>query len=244
MEIHPAYRKRLAQMLDDITHQRSVSPQPDAVVVCAEEQGMSLSASLRRADHVVIEAGFQAAADSTQQGLLEALCQVMESKPIQECADHAAIYVERMLRDPAEAPLVRGLVTPDNADPQLAMIQSLVRKLLAAYRATSGYGQTSNFFDRPVSPAWKALSEGQRMERVRKVLEDHAMTRLVTLLGMEGLKRVVVQFVAEMDNLAKHDLLVKLDELLRMAVEPTLQTVSRVRSDTNVVRIAEKKKTS
>jgi hypothetical protein len=242
LEIHPSYVQGLLGVLAQVRHEQPLPGTAVGDLVSVSEEVVTLTAVVERRRRAVVQAAFQGAATATQRGLLEALCRAMEKKPIQECADHALIAVERGLRDPAAAPPVAGLVTPDNADPAFALPQRLVRALLAEYRRQTGYTDTANFFDRPVSAHWAQLTLEQRQSALQDALRAEEGGRHLELVGLDGPKRVVVRFTAELDSNARQEILARLETRLRQTVEPALHITTQVKADTNILRTADKKK--
>lgn len=241
LDIHPCYRQRLGDVLKRVTHEGSLAADDKHELISATRDGVTLTALVARARHTVARAVFQGAATPVQRGLMESLCAIMESTPLQECADHALIAVEHALRDPSLSPPVAGLVTPENADPAFALPQSLVRAILDEYRSRTGRTETANFYDHPISERWARTSTQERTASLQRALEAQGMTGQVELVGMDGPKRVVVRFPNDLSSAAKQALLVRLEGALRQTVEPTLHVVAQVKADVNILRLPEKK---
>jgi len=243
MHIHSAYQQRAIEAGTSAQHQRVLEGSGELVLVVAMAEELKLQALVNPKTHVMEQAAFAGAQTSIDRGLLETLCIVMEGKPIQECADHAAIFAERALRDPAAAPLVPGLLTPDNGDPAFRLLQSLARQLRCQYAEQTGCTNTINFFDRRPSGQWRKLSEAARIDLLNEAIQKEQLSRQLRVLGVQEGKRVVVAFVAPLSGHEQQALLVKLETTLRQTVESTLQIMLETKSDTNVVRIPNVKKT-
>lgn len=240
--IHQSYSDGIAAVLADVQHEMSPQPAPGQLEITARSGHLGLRAVVDPKTTIVRQAGFQGAEESVERGLLEMLCRVMEGRPIQECADHATIAVEQALRDKSLPLPVAGVVTPDNADPAFQLPQTLVRLLLADYRAQTGYSATQNFFDLPASAAWSKLSEQERFDKITAALAEDTEGSAIELVKMDGLKRVVVRFLSAMPSHRMQQLLVRLEHHLHRTVEPTLQLTAQVRMDANILRMPEQKK--
>jgi hypothetical protein len=243
LAIHPCYRDSLRRVLAEVRHERPLTGVNGQEPVSVSAQGVTLTALIQAARRAVAQAGFGGAANPVQRGLMEALCVEIEGRPLQEAADHALIAVESRLRDRSQPPPVPGLVTPDNADPAFALPQQLVRALLAEYRARTGWNDTANFYDTPVRSPWARLSEAERSDALCRQLETPSFAGKLELAGMDGPKRVVVRFVGDMPSDARQQMLCQLEEQLRQHVEPTLHVTAQAKSDINILRQPEKKKT-
>jgi hypothetical protein len=244
MDIHPAYKVRVELLGADARHEGSLAPAAGLILLCVVREGITLEALIREATHQVVAAAFRGVMAAQQRGLMEGLCRVMEGRPIQDCADHAVIAVERAVRDPAHAAPVRGLLTPENADPSFVLVQSLVRDLRAQYARETGFVSTVNFFDAQPSEAWRRLSDDQRMEKLHEAIGTGGWGERLRLLGIQDRKRVVVGFADDVGSGEQQQVLIQLEELLRREVEPTLQLLMQAKSDTNVVRMPTNRKTT
>jgi len=244
LAIHPAYHAAVRRLRSHIAHEAGLEPGAGQQLVTATRDGVLLHALVSPATRIVRRAAFQGAGSAVQRVLMECLCAIMEGKPLQECADHATIFVERCLRDPNAIPPVPGVVTPENADPAFALPQSLVRELLGQCHPPTGDRSTENFYDRPVGASWAAFSTHQRSEAVERVLRNQNMSSHVAVLGIDGLKRVIVSFTTESSSGERQTLLARLEAELHRTVEPTLQVVAQAKADTNVLRIIEKRQAS
>ena len=203
----------------------------------AERDGLALQALVDPARHHCIKrAVFKGAATPLQRGLLEALCRGMEGRPIQNAGDHAGIELEFSLRDRAGPRHVAGVQQPENADPAFALPTALARGLLADYRRKTGYAETANFFDPPVSASWKALPNEVRMEQLRSALLRHPDGSKLELVRVEGVKRVVVRFAEELSSLEKQACLMRVEADLKARIERELYLYVEPRKDANVLR--------
>lgn len=236
LDVPPCHAERLRALLNDVRHEGPLTPADGHDLVETADQGTTLRALVDRKRRHIARAAFTGAAGATQRGVLEGLCRAIENKPIQEAADHAVIALEFSLREPALPPPVPGVVTPTNAGPAFALPQRLVRGLLAQYRAATGPGDTRNFYDRPIGPRWAELDEPARAAAVRAALDARKLTDTIEVVGMDGPKRVVVQFARPLPNAEQQQLLVDLESHLRDVLEPTLQLTPRIKSDINILR--------
>jgi len=243
MDLHPAYRVRLELAGADARHEGTLAPAAGSMLISVAREGVTLEALIRETTHQVVATAFHGAA-GRQRGLLESLCRGMEGRPIQDCADHAVIAVEHSLRDPAMALPVRGLLTPDNADPSFNLLQSLVRDLRNAYAQKTGFTSTVNFFDARPSEAWRRFTDAERVEKLQGMIDMWGWGERLRVLGIQEQKRVVVGFSGELASGEQQDVLVKLEDMLRQNVEPTLQLLMQAKSDTNVVRLPTNRKTT
>lgn len=242
LDVFPAYRQGLAAMLESVTHEQPLAKIDGRTLVRGTYEGITLEALVDPARHIVQQAAFGGARNPEARAVSEALCRAMEQRPIQECAEHAVIGVERGVRDAKLPAPVPGLVTPDNADPVFVLAQRLVRELLRVYCAETGYRETANFYDRPVTKEWIKRSEAERLELVRAALVSEPGGEQLEVVGMDGLKRAVVQFRGELTSDAKQELLARLDAHVRRNVEPALQLVAQIKADKNVLRLPDKRK--
>jgi hypothetical protein len=173
--------------------------------------------------------------------LLEALCAIMEDKPLLECADHAVIRLEYALRDRAGARPVAGVVTPESVEPAFAPLGTAVRELLAEYRRRTGYDETENRFDPEPSAGWKALTAEQRLARIQAALDGLVAGRGlrsgdVVCTRVDRSTRATVEFRAELPARGKAALMMELERGLKDTVEPVLHLYQEEMHDKNKIR--------
>src|SRR5207245_1768923 len=83
---------------------------------------------LRAPRGIVIDACFDGARED-RAAVLAAFCRMAIGIPLDEIRDHGPLRLLHSLSDPSVAPPVRGLLTPENADPAFAFLAGLCRSL-------------------------------------------------------------------------------------------------------------------
>lgn len=236
-ELPACYRDRLhAALLEGCAHEGDLQREDGWILAESAQAGICLKALVDPADHQIRQAAFSGASTQVQRGVLETLCRILEGRPIQECSDHAVIRVENKLRDGSHPPPVSGVVLPQNAASAFRLPLVLVRALLASYRRKTPYDQTQNFYEDPVSDAWKGMSADEKKVRLEAVLHRHPAGQGVDLVRFDGTKRAVVRFGEPLDDTAKRWRLLRLEELLQETLEPTLQLFLEPMMDANKPR--------
>lgn len=239
--IHTAYQERLARVLESPDRAMPLKSEPGLALVEASCDGITLTALVDPASHTVRKAAYAGATSDVHRGLLEVLCEIMIDRPIQECSDHATIYLEHRLRDPSQPRPVSGIITPDNADPAFRLPGVLVRALATEYRRTVGQLDAENFFDPSPSPVWRELSAQEKRQRVQA-----ALTEICGVLGLSDAEaslvsvgqddRVFLELNRAAPSAAKGRLLMRIEAHLKTAVEPTLYVYTAERKDLNKIR--------
>ena len=243
LAIHAAYQDRLAKAIESPMHAGALAPEAGLELVQVTSEGVTLTALVDPATHTVRRAAYSGTLTTVQRGLLETLCHIMAGRPMLECSDHAAIYLEHGLRDPSHPRPVSGIVTPNNADPVFQLPHKLVRALAQTYwNATGSSGPGGeNFFDPPASPAWRALSPEERLQRVQRALVDIRATlqlpdTAIASVTVEGVTRVFLDLAVDMPSAAKGALLMTLEAQLKARVEDKLHVYMIERKDLNKIR--------
>lgn len=139
-------------------------------VFTVENGGGKLSVAVD-AEGLVTEAkhqGFQ----GPEKSLMDSFCGVMTGRPLQESAEHGPIRLEAQLRDPSKPIKVKGLLTPETADPIFATPTKLVRQLWQNYLAKTGVEAQRNFWRDPVPKAWLSLSPEEKMKHAQMKLTE------------------------------------------------------------------------
>jgi hypothetical protein len=241
--IHAAYRRKLAEVLASVAHEKPASPSGSGLVVVAERDGARLWANVDPTTHFIHQSGFSGTDDPVVRGLLEETCRILEGVPVVEASDHAVIRLEAGLRDEASPAPVRGAILPQNAGEPFAGVQRLVRDLVARYRSETGFADVGNVFDQPVADSWLRSSNDRRLEAARAALGAVPGAGNLEIARTDGLRRLVVHFADGFDRLSEQQsLLVRAESHLGKALRTPLQLVLEARADKNVIRHLEPRK--
>jgi hypothetical protein len=233
---HSAYRRGLQEALQHCTHEGGLEAESGLELVEARNGGVVLRALVYPADHTVRKVRYQGAVSQVQRGLLERLSGLLEGKPIQECADHAAIHLEYRLRDHSQPSPVPGIVLPQNVGSMFSLPLQLVRGLLADYRGQRDFWETENFYTPPMSAEWRQLSRAKRMERLQAATARHPLGSQVTVARLEGAQGVVAELNGASHGRNRGGQLMELETYLKDTVEPTLQVFLEPKVDQNKLR--------
>ncbi len=239
--LHPIYRDAVAQILAGLlTREGTVDAAPGLERLEAARDGWVLGALVDPATHRVRAARHRGARKDTR-ALLEALCAIMEDKPLIECADHAVIRLEHRLRDRSSPRPVAGIVTPESVEPAFVPLTVAVRDLLAEYRRRSGYPETENRFDPEPSADWKALTQDQRLGRIQATLDELIARRGlrsgdVVCTRLDRNTRATVEFRAELPVQGKATLMMALERGLKDSVEGAIHLYQEEMHDKNKIR--------
>ncbi len=240
-DAHPAYREGLRKAYGAMSRRGEIAAGEGAVLLEATRGGTRLMALVDPSGHVIRKAAHGGEASPAEQGLMDAFCGLLEGVTVQEASDHSCIYLEDRLRDYSLEPPVAGVVTPENADPLFRLPMEIVRGLLEAYRDRTGYSDTENFFVRPPSDEWKALSKDEKILKLKGVFDDvpYEGARSGGILDIVEISddfKVTVRFRAELESLKKQELLMKLERAAKANLDDTLQLSMEELKDSSVLR--------
>jgi len=230
------YLEGVHQVLQFCSHEGPLGVEPGFEFVEISYLGTTLRAVVESSTHVVRKAAFQGALSNFDRGVMEMLCRFMEGKPIGECGDHAAIYVEYNLRDHSKPHPVPGIVTPENSDPAFARVTLIVRRLVERYHCKTGFMSHANFYSPPPTSQWASLPSDEKIKRIQAAIESCPDGDGMRVVCLEGAKRVIVKFHEEPDNGTKPGLLMKLENHLKTTTEGTLELYLEPKLDQNKVR--------
>jgi len=230
------YERSIASLLKDCPHRGELGRVANQTLIVATEQDARLSV-LVDANHIVRKAAHEGG-DDMQRALLEALCGLIEGRPLLDSAYHAAQYLDEQLRDKHAARAVPGIAAPHNSHPALGMVERLARTLLDDYRSSQGYHEILSCYDVGPGNDWRSLADDERMERVQAVLDaaapDLGLPRvLCTAAPANG--DVALSF--EEQILSEHgDLLRRLEERIKEQIDPMLYIHLEEMKDGNRLR--------
>lgn len=145
-------------------------PAHDGETIRAREGEGELSVSVN-GEGVVMHAkhsGFTGA----KRALMDKFCAILTARTLQEGAEHGAIRLETELRDPSKPPKVKGLLTPETADPIFETPNQLVRQLWQTFVQTHQLETKRNFWRDPVPSAWVQLSPAEKLKQAQITLTE------------------------------------------------------------------------
>jgi hypothetical protein len=239
--LHPIYRDAVASILaGSLAHEGTLETAAGGERLQAGRDGWTLAVIVDPATHRV-RAARHRQAHGDARALLEALCRIMEDKPLLECADHAVIRLEHRLRDAARPRPVAGVVTPESVEPAFSPLTAAVRELLAEYRRRTGYGETDNRFDPEPSRNWQALTPEQRVQRLQAALDELAAGRGlkagdVVCTRLDRSTRATVEFHVELPAPQKAAMMMALERALKSTLEGTIHLYQEEMHDKNKIR--------
>jgi hypothetical protein len=211
-----------------------------------EDESIQLSLCFEPAGvRTILAARHSGAVDPILRGALDALCEVIERRPLQEAYEHGALRALYAVKEPdLEAP-VAGIVLPANVHPAFEQAKRLIRLLLSSYLNNPAMQVGDNVYEPQPSVTWLDLSDTQRLSTVSAVV-DNLLADLgetagtLQVCGVENNLlhqpvRVMVAF-ASAPRSAPAALLRALEGQLQRKIEPTLQILHQALQDNSKIR--------
>ncbi|MBI4063328.1 MAG: hypothetical protein HY401_03385 [Elusimicrobia bacterium] len=146
----------------------SLTEMPPFVLAESSSDGAVLKALIDPSSHLVAETGFRGRLAPVSRRLVNELCHIMKGKPVNECGDHAVIFLEHALRDKSQRRLNSGITTPRNSWFVFKELTHLVREMADDYRRKTKYDDRQNFYLPASSPQWQRASDSNKLELVRE----------------------------------------------------------------------------
>ena len=200
--------------------------------------GVYLKVLIKKTDHFIVDASYCGEFTLTpmQIGILEGLCKLILWKPIQECSDHATIYLENMLRENSVSKGIRGIIMPTNASPLFKLPLQLIRGVKKKYYFENNLEDMSNEFDLPSSDQWIKLSDVERRNQVQQIFIEYNFDKYVDDFYIEGVEKVIIFFKVKVDPRKKRRFLLILEDLLKQNIERNLHLYLEEKTDLNKIR--------
>lgn len=238
-EIQPRYRKALQTIAQAITYEGAlpaVEEGEDHLNFGAERAGAWLRLQVDGRGNIAAARHQGALGD--QRAFLDALCRLAEGRPLRELSEHGLIYLEHELADPTIPHAIRGLLTPENADPLFAWGQSLVRDVYGQYRQTAGEENQKNFWSPRPSPTWMGLGPVDRHKRVQAALleslKELGLTDIkVELVEITNATRLVLSVAEAASKQAFGHQLMRVERWMKARLEPQLELILESLEDRN-----------
>jgi hypothetical protein len=205
----------------------------------AEESGVRLTVEVDGPRLTVISASFGGARDAGEHRVFERFSSLIIGKPLQEAADHGALYTATSLPDDC-AP-VEGIRTPRNAGPAFALAERLIRDIHAAARERfTATSRDNNWYPGP-SAAWLAKSEVEQAALIKPFIAD-AMRGCglpvddAWISRIERGRRLTIAFADTVSYTLKPGLMMGLERRLRREMGEPLEIFMEDMKDANAIR--------
>lgn len=200
---------------------------------------LSIGVSGSNSRLIVREARHEGAADALTTRVLDTLCQLVVGRPLQEAADHGAIYVTAALRNDC-AP-INGIRTPRNAGPAFALAERLVRQAHAAARQHFNVEHRENaWYVRPKAK-WLSMAESAQVNAIKPIIArflsaNQLDTDDIFISRIERGTRVTVAFSEGVSYAVKPKLIMLLEQQLRHETGDPLELFMDEMTDANKIR--------
>ena len=207
------------------------------------EHGLTLSLRLapEPGKWTVLEARHRGASEPALRGVVDTFCQAIEGLPLREAADHGAIHaLEKLRGDPLARP-VPGILTTHSAGTAFITCETLIRSIYHRLEARHGAEDRPNFWNPPLSEAWRAKSDAARIATLEPAIDrfrrEHDLRPAdLWVERIEKTRRVVIGFGPEVGYTAKPALLMRLEVDIRNAMGERLELFMAEAKDSNAIR--------
>ncbi|HLH87349.1 MAG TPA: hypothetical protein VKX28_02720 [Xanthobacteraceae bacterium] len=200
---------------------------------------MSVAVDADRGRLTVRDARYEGASDMVTGRVLGELCRLIVGRPLQEAADHGAIYAVEALPDLTAA--VAGIRSPRNAGPAFALAERLLRKVHAAARQQLQIGHRENgWYIRPPAD-WLAMDEAAQAAAIKPAIADFLALAGFSEENMwvsriERGTRVTIAFADDVSYAVKPKLMMLLERRLRESTGNPLELFMDEMKDVNKIR--------
>ena len=188
---------------------------------------------------IIRQAQHTGSVDALTGRVLDRFCTIIAGRPLQEAADHGAIYTAAALPDDCAA--VPGIRTPRNAGPAFELAERLIRKVHAAARHHFGVGHRENAWYLRPDADWLAKNEAEQATRIKPIVAGFLRTsRLaegdVWICRIERGTRVTIAFSDSVSYAAKPELMMVLEQRLRRETGNPIELFMEEMKDANRIR--------
>lgn len=233
------YRRVLDEELNDEVAKLQ-QENKDLILIETNHEDLKLQIQVNPKDHVVCAAAHWGAKTTVSRNLLNRLCILMVRKTVNECYDHAVIYLEHELRDPLLKPAVEGITLPVNTWDGFKVLTNIVRETVNLYKTKVGFLDRTNFYNPQPSSWWAGLSESQKTTELKNAIHDFGVLSQINPSDIKYLYllkdyKVIVDSNPKLES-TNPLLLLKLELYLRKSLEFTLCVHTEEETDQNEKR--------
>lgn len=188
---------------------------------------------------IVREANHEGAADALTARVLDKLCAIIVGRPLQEAADHGAVYTTAAL--PEDCAPVNGIRTPRNAGPAFALAERLMRQVHAAAREHFNIGHRENAWYLRPNADWLSKDEPAQAVAIKPIIADFLKANGlldddIFISRIERGTRVTIAFSENVTYKTKPKLMMSLEQQLRRETGNPLELFMDEMKDANKIR--------
>ena len=241
-EISECYKRNVERELERISHEGSVHESETYLTIRATYKGVSLFALVDTDRHVILQAAFSGTQSLTEKALLNRLCSLIESMPIQEASDHGMVKLEYDLREHKSERPITGICHFYSYDKVFDTPKILMRNLYAIYKDKVKVQEGSNSFTPEQGSFWKeTTSDDERIQRVKKELKEiiaelkcKDLSLDVTKATLEG--RVHLRALSTISPVILSGYLLSIERMIRARLEKSISLYMEPKADSNILR--------
>jgi len=234
------YQAATAAMAAAADHQRTLPEDAAALVIAAEEDGLTLQLAVDT-EGKVVAAAFSGAGSQAVAGVMEAVCRHAEGLPVQEVADHGVLHAELALRSPTEASPVAGISHPFASDAAFSLPIAVTRAVADTWRTRTGQTSLVNEYGLNPTQAWLDMGEEDRRSAILEAIAEAepelpVAADSITVQAIEWDVRVVLGLPEGTSGINKSRLLLQLERVIRSKVDLRLEVYQAELKDKNTIR--------
>jgi hypothetical protein len=188
---------------------------------------------------MIHEATHAGTADPLTKRTLDRLCEIIVRRPIQEAADHGAIYVAAA--NPEDCSPVAGIRTPRSAGRAFAMAERLLRQVHRAIQVHLNVGHRENAWYLRANERWLAQNESAQADVIKPIIIGFLKSNgldddVIFISRIERGTRVTIGFSEHVSYKIKPKLLMGLEKVLRRETGNPLELFMDEMKDANQIR--------
>lgn len=237
------FRAGLAMALRRLDHE---GPMPaldhDVNVYKRSHSGVTLSVAITTRGRAIVAAARHAGAESpVTRAACDSFCRLVEGMPIQEAAEHGALHLIEVLRDPNEPAPVKGILTPQNCGDEFVLVEHLIRGIHGDYLTDADATPGWNQWNPKMRAEWLQRSKEEQAAGLKPIIASYIQDQG---LGLDDLwisdiergLRVILSFGPNVAATRKPALLMSLERRMRDATGNRLEVYVEEMSDENTLR--------
>jgi hypothetical protein len=241
-DVNPIYLEAIRSSYQNQSHNKSITQVNEYHEVEISLDSLSFTIQVDQKTHLIKDAAFKGAKNPLEAGLLNSLCNAIINLTVLEASDHGILYLEESLRNSNNLKRDVGIIIPESIDPMFNNPIIIVRKLLAAYKETTGYILKVNTFVSSISKNWKRLEENSKLEKINEIVtvyssENNADKRYLKVVSIEEGVRVIFEEFSKEDEIyeqGKH--LIQFEYYLKKRIKEPFELYLEEREDSNLKR--------
>lgn len=243
-DILPDYRANVEK--HNIKNIQEISSNSSGFVIIQKKVfNLLLNIKVDKKTNKIVEAWHNGQNNEYRAKLTDLFCNFLKNKGIQECAEHAVIYLENYLRPNSITQKVQGILLPSKVGKDFSELETSIRKIYNDYQKKINYVEKINKEYFKSNKVWLSKNNSEKIQLIINFLNLKVYPELdissedLRVVKIESENLIILDIsekFKKMNNMSKN-LLINIENEIKKNIDTRLEIFILPRKDGNKLRL-------